>query len=128
MPWGRLRALPLQRNRYPFRLEDGRKIGKKTSRVLLFVGMGAFVGGGASHVARLRPRKTPSHDFATASLCRWAASVAAAGTVRWNHCLSASSLGGRLMPDPKQYVHVDERGVMRVAASRVMLDSIVAAF
>ncbi|MGE0826392.1 MAG: DUF433 domain-containing protein [Candidatus Binatia bacterium] len=29
---------------------------------------------------------------------------------------------------PKVYVHVDEFGVMRVGASRVMLDSIVASF
>jgi uncharacterized protein (DUF433 family) len=32
------------------------------------------------------------------------------------------------MNDSKPYVRIDENGVMRVAASRVMLDSVVAAF
>jgi uncharacterized protein (DUF433 family) len=32
------------------------------------------------------------------------------------------------MSDPKLYVRVDEHGVMRVANSRVMLDSVVAGF
>jgi uncharacterized protein (DUF433 family) len=32
------------------------------------------------------------------------------------------------MPDPKRYVRLDENGVLRVGNSRVMLDSVVAAF
>jgi uncharacterized protein (DUF433 family) len=32
------------------------------------------------------------------------------------------------MQQPKQYVRVDEHGVMRVGATRVMLDGVIAAF